>query len=178
MLTRVPAALAVLLALQAPVAALPMWVYARDAADFLKQQHAAASRRPNNNVARKFGAMAENALGFFRGGAPLFYRDLTDHPALKSPVAFQLMGDLHIANLGAYRTMAGTFAFDLNDFDEAFVGPYTWELARGCVSIRLHARAARLGDAAQDRLVARFLTTYLDRLAGYAKDPRSVAPPL
>lgn len=178
MLNRLPAALAVLLAISAPASAMPMWVYARDAADFLKQQHAAASRRPNNNVKRKFGAMSESPIGFFRGGAALFYRDLTDHPALKSAVAIPLMGDLHIGNLGAYKTMAGSYAFDLNDFDDAFTGSYTWELARASVSIRLHARDAKLDDAAQDRLVGRFLNGYVDRLGGYQKDPRSVAPPL
>ena len=154
------------------------FVYARDAAVFLKQHHAQAARRPGNQVARKLAAMSASPIGFFRGGAPLFYRDLTEHPALRSPVAIPLMGDLHLENAGAHRLVDGRFVFDLNDFDEAFTGPYTWELARAAVSVRLHARKAGLPEASYDRLVRRFVATYLAKLAGYGSAPASVAAPL
>jgi hypothetical protein len=159
-------------------AAHVLWVYARDAADFLKRHHAAASRRPGNQVARKLAAMSDSPVGFFRGGAPLFYRDLTEHPALKSPVAIPLMGDLHLENLSAYRTADGRFAFDFDDFDEAFTGPYTWELARGAVSARLHAKAAGLPEAAWDRMPRRFVATYLGRLAAFSSAPKAITAPL
>ena len=170
-----------LVILAAPSAAAKDWVsyvYARDAAEFLKRHHAHAMRRPGNQVQRKFAAMSDSAIGFFRGGAPLFYRDIAEHPELKSPVAIPLMGDLHLENVGAHRLADGRYAFDLNDFDEAFVGPYTWEIARGAVSVRLHAKNAGLPAPEQDRMARRFVASYVARLAAFGSAPKSVAEPL
>lgn len=171
-------ALALLVATPAQARDWVVWVYGRDAAEFLRRHHAQASRRPGNNVARKLAAMSDSPVGFFRGGAPLFYRDLTEHPKLRSGVAIPLMGDLHLENLGPQRLTDGRFIFDLNDFDEAFTGPYTWELARVTVSVRLHAQALGLPEPAHDRMVRRFVAAYLTRLARFASTPKSIAAPL
>lgn len=180
MFRRVLLPCALVLAAATPVAAADWisFVYARDAMDFLKRHHAQASRRPNNQVARKLAAMSDSPINFFRGGAPLFYRDLTEHPGLRSPVAIPLMGDLHLENLGAHRLADGRFVFDLNDFDEAFTGPYTWELARAGVSTRLHAQAAGLAPEAQDRMVRRFVAGYLGAIARFGSAPKEIAAPL
>ncbi len=180
MLSRVLLSTALALLVATPVQARDWvsWIYTRDAAEFLKRHHAQAARRPGNNVARKLAAMSDSAVGFFRGGAPLFYRDLTEHPTLRTSVVIPLMGDLHLENLGAHRLTDGRFVFDLNDFDEAFTGPYTWELARASVSVRLHAQTAGLPAPAQDRLVRHFVAAYLTRLAKYGSAPKTIAAPL
>ena len=41
-----------------------------------------------------------------------------------------ICGDLHLENFGAYRTDAGDFRFDINDFDEALVAPASFDLVR------------------------------------------------
>lgn len=180
MLRRATIATALVLAVTAPALARDgfSYVYERDAMAFLKQHHAQAARRPGNQVMRKYAAMSDSAIGFFRGGAPLFYRDLAEHKELRAPVAIPLLGDLHLENVGAHRLQDGKYVFDFNDFDEAFTGPYTWELARGAVSVRLHARANRLPEADQDRLARRFLATYLARLAQYGSAPKAIDEPL
>ena len=37
-------------------------------------------------------------------------------------------GDLHAENFGTYMNSAGILVFNVNDFDEAYVGPFTWDL--------------------------------------------------
>ncbi|MEB3329068.1 MAG: DUF2252 family protein [Candidatus Sericytochromatia bacterium] len=173
------AALSVVAVLTAPGAlAAPTLAYERDAAIFLKQQHAQAARTPGVFLARKFAAMSDSAIGFFRGSASLFYRDLSEHPALAAPVVIPISGDLHLENMSAFRTARGVFTFDLDDFDEAVEAPYTWELVRLLVSLRLHAREANLSAGATERLVHRLLKGYLDRLAVLARNPGSLAAPV
>ncbi|MEB3195697.1 MAG: DUF2252 family protein [Candidatus Sericytochromatia bacterium] len=161
-----------------PATAIPALAYGRDAAEFLKAYHADLAPTNRLFIARKYALMSDSAIGFFRGSAPLFYRDLSEHPKLKTPIAIRLMGDLHLENASAYRTTNGAFAFDLDDFDEACVGPYSWELARVLVSLRLHLREANLSPAATERLVRRLLKGYLDRLAGYSQSPASLNAPV
>jgi uncharacterized protein (DUF2252 family) len=173
------AALAVVAALAAPGAqAAPTLAYERDAALFLKQAHARAARTPGVFLARKYAAMSDSAVGFYRGSAALFYRDLSEHPALASPVVIPISGDLHLENMSAFRNASGVYTFDLDDFDEAVEAPYSWELVRLLVSLRLHAREANLSASATERLVRRLLKGYVDRLALLAKDPAPLAAPV
>ena len=37
-------------------------------------------------------------------------------------------GDLHAENFGTYMNAYGQLVFNVNDFDEAYVGPFTWDL--------------------------------------------------
>ena len=39
-------------------------------------------------------------------------------------------GDLHPENFGTYVNSHGELVFDVNDYDEAYVGPFTWDLRR------------------------------------------------
>ncbi|MEB3221822.1 MAG: DUF2252 family protein [Candidatus Sericytochromatia bacterium] len=176
------AALAVVTSLAAPApkaaTAAPTLAYERDAALFLKQHHARAARTPGLFLARKYAAMSDSAVGFFRGSAPLFYRDLAEHPALSSPVVIPISGDLHLENMSAFRNSQGIYTFDLDDFDEAVDAPYTWELVRLLISLRLHAREANLSGAASDRLARRLLKGYVERLAALAADPAPLARPV
>ncbi|MEB3285749.1 MAG: DUF2252 family protein [Candidatus Sericytochromatia bacterium] len=152
--------------------------YSRDAAEFLKHYHAEAIRTPDNFVHRKFALMSDSPIGFFRGSAHLFYRDLSEHPALKSPVIIPLVGDVHLENVSAFKLSRGLGTFDLDDFDEAVEGPYTWEVLRVLVSIRLFAREANFSKAATERIVNRFLSGYLTRLEDFSKNPGTLKSPV
>jgi uncharacterized protein (DUF2252 family) len=46
-------------------------------------------------------------------------------------------GDLHVDNFGNYLDSTGRLLFDVIDFDEAYVGPFTWDLRRLAVSLSL-----------------------------------------
>src|SRR3712207_3917366 len=81
-------------------------------------------------------------FAFYRGSAALFYADLMgDHhddgflDAATSRV--WIHGDLHAENFGTYMNSSGHLVFNVNDFDEAYVGPYLWDLKRLVASVAL-----------------------------------------
>jgi uncharacterized protein (DUF2252 family) len=123
----------------------------------------------------KIERMTPSPLALLRGSAPLFYELLDAHPALFEGPAGEgwLVGDCHLENFGAYR--AGTLStssraarssddgvvFDLNDFDDAFVGPWRIDVLRLLTSLILGGRelgtdgpaTLDLGDALLDAYV-------------------------
>jgi uncharacterized protein (DUF2252 family) len=104
--------------------------------------------------AHKVDRMVASPLALLRGSATVFYELLERHPSLAEgpPGSGWLVGDAHIENFGAYRAGALSAAetirshaaeqvvFDLNDFDDAFVGPWRWDVLRLATSIVLGGR--------------------------------------
>jgi uncharacterized protein (DUF2252 family) len=104
--------------------------------------------------AHKVARMAVSPLALLRGSAPLFYEVLARHPALSEgpPGEGWLVGDAHLENFGAYRTGPLTVTethrshaeedviFDLNDFDDAFVGAWRFDVMRLLTSLVLGGR--------------------------------------
>jgi uncharacterized protein (DUF2252 family) len=89
---------------------------------------------------RKFRKMAASPFAFYRGSAPLFYRDvarLEDPWAGERTSRVWIQGDLHAENFGTYMDSAGILVFDVNDFDEAFLGHFTWDVRRMAASLAL-----------------------------------------
>ena len=88
----------------------------------------------------KFRKMAADPFAFYRGSACLFYADVAD---LDDPWADErtsrvwIQGDLHAENFGTYMDGDGVLVFDVNDFDEAYVGHFTWDLRRFAASMAL-----------------------------------------
>jgi uncharacterized protein (DUF2252 family) len=119
----------------------------------LEIDHERTSRFPHL-FAHKIGRMATSPLAFLRGSAPLFYELLDRHSALADGPAGDgwLVGDAHLENFGAYRTGAVSLreskrmrnqervVFDLNDFDDAFVGPWRFDVIRLLTSLVLGGR--------------------------------------
>jgi uncharacterized protein (DUF2252 family) len=105
-------------------------------------------------LAHKGARMSASPLALLRGSAPLFYELLERHPALHEgpPGDGWLVGDAHLENFGAYRTGALSLGetketrrreavvFDLNDFDDAFVGPWRLDVLRLLTSLVLGGR--------------------------------------
>jgi hypothetical protein len=54
------------------------------------------------------------------------------------------VGDLHVENFGTWRDSDGRLVWGVNDFDEAFLYPYTMDLVRLTTSALLAARAEHL----------------------------------
>jgi uncharacterized protein (DUF2252 family) len=96
----------------------------------------------------KAGRMQASALAFLRGTAPLYYEILAARPDLEAgpPGEGWLAGDLHVENFGVWRPEApqddAKVVFDLNDFDDAVIGPWRWDVLRLATSVLLGARAA------------------------------------
>ncbi len=118
---------------------------------------------------RKFRKMAASPFAFYRGSACLFYADLTggfaDDAYLDKPTSrVWIHGDLHAENFGTYMNASGELVFNVNDFDEAYVGPYIWDLKRLAASLALIGYAKALSDDAISALVRRFAEAYLSEL--------------
>ena len=88
----------------------------------------------------KFRTMASDPHAFYRGSACLFYADVTaseDPFATEDSGRIWIHGDLHVENFGTYLNAHGRLVFDVNDFDEAYLGRFTWDLQRFAASLAL-----------------------------------------
>jgi uncharacterized protein (DUF2252 family) len=121
----------------------------------------------------KFRKMAASAFAFYRGTACLFYADVggeTDDekdpgPFLTAKTArVWIHGDLHAENFGTYLDANGRLIFNVNDFDEAFVGPFTWDLKRFAASVALIGYTKALADDMISHLVTVYATAYRERI--------------
>jgi uncharacterized protein (DUF2252 family) len=127
---------------------------------------------------RKRKLMQASILGFFRGSARLFYEILQDNPNLaKGPGGRGwITGDLHLENFGAYRHDSPTDSnlqrvlFNLNDFDEAVVGPWRYDLLRFLTSFLLAAPAPP--DARMVRSCEEIIESYIATAMRSASVPR------
>ncbi|WP_371780066.1 DUF2252 domain-containing protein [Streptosporangium subroseum] len=120
---------------------------------------------------RKFRKMAATPFAFYRGSAALFYADMTgtfaDDAFLDSQTRrVWIHGDLHAENFGTYMNASGVLVFNVNDFDEAYVGPYVWDLKRFVASIALIGYAKALSDEVITGLVTEFARSYVGELTG------------
>ncbi|KAB7833122.1 DUF2252 domain-containing protein [Streptomyces mobaraensis] len=126
----------------------------------------------------KFRKMAASAFAFYRGTACLFYHDLAHErdagPYLDDRTSrVWIHGDLHAENFGTYMDAGGRLVFNVNDFDEAYVGPFLWDLKRFAASVALLGHAKALSDATITELVRIYAAAYRERvhtLATGAKD--------
>jgi uncharacterized protein (DUF2252 family) len=120
---------------------------------------------------RKFRKMAASPFAFYRGSACVFYADVqgtADDFLDERTSAVWIHGDLHAENFGTYMNAAGTLVFNVNDFDEAYVGPFTWDLKRFAASVALIGYEKALSDAVISELVAGYADAYLAELRGIA----------
>lgn len=121
----------------------------------------------------KFRKMAGSAFAFYRGTACLFYDDLGRErhggPFLDERTGrVWIHGDLHAENFGTYMDANGRLIFNVNDFDEAYVGPFTWDLKRFAASVALIGYAKALGDDQITELVRIYAAAYRERIHALA----------
>ena len=76
--------------------------------------------------------------------------DLSTSPITGFPVVMD--GDAHLNNFGFYGTPQREVVFDLNDFDEAVIGPWEWDLKRLVASVNVAGR--QNGLSANERATA------------------------
>ncbi|MFI7424621.1 DUF2252 domain-containing protein [Nonomuraea sp. NPDC049684] len=141
--------------------------------DLLISEFGESIKRDPAAFRRKFRKMAASPFAFYRGSAGLFYADLTgdfaDDSYLDEPTGrVWIHGDLHAENFGTYMNASGVLVFNVNDFDEAYVGPYVWDLKRFAASVALIGYAKALSDETISALVTEFARSYLAELHGIA----------
>ncbi len=121
----------------------------RDATGLLLRQ--AESRVPSL-IPIRHGRMARTAFTFYRGAALIMADDLARTP--NSGLTVQLCGDAHLSNFGFFATPERRLAFDVNDFDETYPGPFEWDVKRLVASLVVAGRDNGFGRK-EARKVAR-----------------------
>ena len=125
----------------------------------------------------KYRKMAADPHAFYRGTACLFYADVAAEGAAAEDSGGEwvdersgriwIHGDLHVENFGTYLDGDGRLVFDVNDFDEAYLGRWTWDLQRFAASLALVGWQKALPEEDVDALVADYCRAYLDQVDAY-----------
>src|SRR5918997_2951477 len=124
---------------------------------------------------RKFRKMAAEPFDFYRGSAPLFYHDvdrLDDPWADARTSRVWIQGDLHAENYGTYMDAEGVLVFDVNDFDEAYLGHFTWDLRRMAASLALLGFAKALSDRTIEEMITAYGAAYVKQVRAFATGDR------
>ncbi|MEV6325804.1 DUF2252 domain-containing protein [Nocardia sp. NPDC051787] len=107
----------------------------RDPLGLLEAQ--AATRIPEL-VPVRYARMGTAPFAFYRGAAVVMAEDLSHAPT--TGLITQLCGDAHLSNFGVFATPERNLAFDLNDFDETYPGPFEWDVKRLVASLAIVGR--------------------------------------
>jgi len=124
---------------------------------------------------KKFRKMAAGPFPFYRGTACLFYADVKDREDRwvdDRTKRVWIQGDLHAENYGTYMNSQGKLVFDVNDFDEAYVGHYTWDLQRMAASLALLGFAKALSDHVIRDMIHTYAHAYLEQVQAFASGDR------
>ena len=109
---------------------------------------------------RKFELLRRDPFSFFRGTCHLFFATLPRDAVLARAPAVLTCGDLHLENLGTYKGDNRLVYFDLIDFDEAALAPFTLELARFVTSVLVAAEQLGVSKRQAAALCDAFMASY------------------
>jgi uncharacterized protein (DUF2252 family) len=114
------------------------WIPAADRPDPVATLQAQDEGRIQQLLPVKYGRMVASPFAFLRGSAAVMAGDLAGTP--NSGLEVVLCGDAHLANFGVFASPERRLVFDINDFDEAYPGPWEWDLKRLAASAVVAAR--------------------------------------
>jgi uncharacterized protein (DUF2252 family) len=121
--------------------------------------------RQERLIPLRMGRMACSPFTFLRGAACVMAWDLSKTP--NTGIRSIIDGDAHINNFGLYGTPQRDVIFDLNDFDEATIGPWEWDVKRLVASVNVAARENGMNKSERAEAVRRAVAGYrwnMDRL--------------
>lgn len=133
--------------------------------------------------AMRVSSLLQGEYDFFRGTADLFYGQCRESSAdwiASKDLHISLHGDVHLGNIGTYQGPGAPGAdlhFGLVDFDEAFDGPFQFDLLRGLTALRLAADVTTISTSETDMKVAAqtLVTNYAAALAGEGSASQDVS---
>ncbi len=131
--------------------------------DILRQQ---AASRIAELIPVRHARMAADPFAFYRGGAAIMARDLSQSSS--PPITVQLCGDMHVSNFGFFATTEHQLVFGINDFDETLPGNFDWDLKRLAASAMIAAEALGKDQTFGTDMVRHICYTYKKYLAHYA----------
>jgi uncharacterized protein (DUF2252 family) len=114
--------------------------------------------RQEDLVPLRAGRMAVSPFAFLRGAAAVMAWDLS-HTAVTG-MQVLIDGDAHINNFGLYGTPQHDVVVDLNDFDEATIGPWEWDLKRLVASVNVAGRENGFNFKERSRAVRKAASGY------------------
>jgi uncharacterized protein (DUF2252 family) len=128
--------------------------------------------RDTQRLQLKFQHLRQDPFAFFRGTNHLFLRRLPrSHAVFRAP-AIWTCGDLHLENFGTYKGDNRLCYFDINDFDESCLAPFTLDIVRFIASVHAAAPMLKLSRGERAILIRSFLSGYRD--AVLSGEPRWV----
>ncbi|GAA4676817.1 DUF2252 family protein [Nocardioides nanhaiensis] len=135
----------------------------------IREDHETRISSRSHDAEAKFEKLYGSCFSFFRGTGLLFYRDMAGEDA-EMPTVLTL-GDVHPENFGVMPSRDNVPIFGVNDFDEAYYAPFTWDLKRGAVGFVLAAEEeGQLGEKQQRKIVRAFVEGYIEAMRSYATD--------
>lgn len=139
-------------------------VTTRDPIELLQQQ---ATTRVPELVPIRYGRMAASEFAFYRGAALVMADDLSRAPS--SDIVTQICGDAHLSNFGVYATPERRMAFDINDFDETYRGPFEWDVKRLVASLAVAARSREFSNKKARRICTACAREYRETICRQSK---------
>ena len=113
----------------------------------------------------KYAKIQASPFAFLRATPFLYFANCPLPDALAAAPRSWLCGDLHLENFGAYRGDNGLVYFDVNDFDEAALGPVGLDLGRMVTSMLVAARESAWPAATWNDAVDCYVQSYAETLA-------------
>ncbi|MBA2483961.1 MAG: DUF2252 domain-containing protein [Nitrosomonas sp.] len=134
----------------------------------LREDHTQRIYKHHTGAKAKFAKLCGSLYSFFRGTCLLFYRDMAGEDAWMPTVL--ALGDVHPENFGVMPSSDNTPIFGVNDFDEAYYAPFTWDLKRGAVGFLIAAKEQGLKKKFGRKAAKALVKGYLDGIKEFAKN--------
>ncbi|MCX2522751.1 DUF2252 domain-containing protein [Larsenimonas rhizosphaerae] len=135
----------------------------------LREDHQTRIASASEEAVVKFDKLSDSLFSFFRGTALLFYRDMAGDDAWMPTVL--ALGDVHPENFGVMPNMNNVPIFSVNDFDEAYYAPFTWDLKRGATGFMIAAETeGKLERTHQIKVVRQFIKGYIEAMERLARE--------
>lgn len=152
---------------QVPRSSHGEWVPAADRPDPISLLQQQDTGRIQYLLPVKYGRMMASPFAFLRGSAVVMAADLATTQSTGLEVV--LCGDAHLSNFGIFATPERNIAFDINDFDETYPGPFEWDVKRLAASAVVAGRGNEFDAKTCTKLAEVVAGVYRDaihRLAG------------
>ena len=124
----------------------------------------------------KYAKKAASPYRFFRGSNHLYWQDVWHDWRFAlfggwPNTQTWLQGDAHAYNFGAYGHHDDQVRYGMDDFDDALIGDYQYDVWRLAISLVLDAREnAELSPKAIDKALNKLLEGYMDTLSVHRED--------
>jgi len=136
----------------------------------LREDHQFRIHNRPEGAQAKFDKLTKSLFTFFRGTALLYYRD---YAGMDSELPFVLTnGDIHPENFGVMPNEDGAPFFGVNDFDEAYFAPFSYDVKRGAAGFYIAAWEEDFSQKDRNKVVRSFVNGYLNGLKAFARDDR------